>query len=304
MPNRIHFEKIIQIYLVLLCRFETNAMPLTYDIPLNGLECLYEHLNAEEYATWSVFITTGAELKATAKFEGPIAPISVTTGTDLQTHIQKYARGERFGKKEPAQNAPKPPPGIDRHGNVAIADTVDFESAAALEKMYYDDDDADDDGKRRKRGTRMVGEPFQKTVRVVEPGWYRLCVLGNWYQISAEFELRKSSELGFSTETNHVNTYEEASLLEDEEEIDLDAAKEEDLRTAKTQVRTLHRILSSIRSKQENERHRLEVHSATNEHSHSRMVLSSLMETVLFMIVTGFQVYTVRKWFQGTPMLG
>jgi len=110
--------------------------------------------------------------------------------------------------------------------------------------------------------------------------------------------------LGFSTETNHVNTYEEASLLEDEEEIDLDAAKEEDLRTAKTQVRTLHRILSSIRSKQENERHRLEVHSATNEHSHSRMVLSSLMETVLFMIVTGFQVYTVRKWFQGTPMLG
>jgi hypothetical protein len=29
-----------------------------------------------------------------------------------------------------------------------------------------------------------------------------------------------------------------------------------------------------------------------------------LLQTILFMVVTGFQVYTIRKWFSGAPVLG
>jgi hypothetical protein len=32
------------------------------------------------------------------------------------------------------------------------------------------------------------------------------------------------------------------------------------------------------------------------------MVLSNLFETVLFMLVTGYQIYTIRKWFTGNVL--
>jgi hypothetical protein len=61
---------------------------------------------------------------------------------------------------------------------------------------------------------------------------------------------------------------------------------------------------ADITNRQQKERHRIQLHSQTNEHSHSRMVLSSLFQTVLFCAVTGFQVFTIRRWFKGAPQLG
>lgn len=61
---------------------------------------------------------------------------------------------------------------------------------------------------------------------------------------------------------------------------------------------------ADISNRQQKERHRIQLHSATNEHSHSRMVLSSLFQTVLFCAVTGYQVFTIRRWFKGAPALG
>ena len=37
-----------------------SGMAITYDIPQSSMECLYERLDADEYATMSVFITSGA----------------------------------------------------------------------------------------------------------------------------------------------------------------------------------------------------------------------------------------------------
>merc|ERR1711865_218120 len=42
----------------------------------------------------------------------------------------------------------------------------------------------------------IAGEPYQKTVLVESPGWYRLCVHGKSTAIEAELELRKSSTYG------------------------------------------------------------------------------------------------------------
>lgn len=166
---------------------------------------------------------------------------------------------------------------------------------------------------RRRKAQRMMannivkdGEPIQRTINAgAAAGWYRACVKGTWYEITAELEMRKSSDLGgVDVDTGHVFSYvKQEELLEteflesdspNEEEVML---KNEDFNTTKYQLERLRHLLIEIREKQGTERHRLVVHAATNQHSHSRMVLSSLFQTILFMAVTGFQVYTVRKWF-------
>ena len=122
-------------------------------------------------------------------------------------------------------------------------------------------------------------------------------------------EMRKESDLGGLDEDGNVKSYEEQMMTAEDEELELDTAseegiKDEDFQETRDKVKDLRRLLNEIQSLQQKERRRLTVHAETNEHSHSRMVLSSLMETLLFMAVTGFQVYTIRKWFSGAPALG
>jgi hypothetical protein len=76
------------------------------------------------------------------------------------------------------------------------------------------------------------------------------------------------------------------------------------MKTAHDKLRKLNRLLNEIQEQQQSERHRFSVHAAVNEHSHSRMVLGSLLETVLFIIITTFQIFTIHKWFSAEPMLG
>ena len=120
--------------------------------------------------------------------------------------------------------------------------------------------------------------------------------------------MRKESDLGgIDKKTGHVTSYERRAMAEQEKNMaadDQDILKDEDLNPAHDKLRKLNRLLNEIKELQQSERHRLSVHSALNEHSHSRMVLGSLLETVLFIIITTFQIYTIRKWFSAEPMLG
>jgi hypothetical protein len=128
-------------------------------------------------------------------------------------------------------------------------------------------------------------------------------------QITAEMEMRKESELGAVDAAGHVVTDEQRRMYEEEKELEKDTAsqegiKDEDFVDTRDRLKDLRRLLDRIQVLQKNERRRLTNHAETNEHSHSRMVLSSLLETLLFMAVTGYQVYTIRKWFSGAPVLG
>ncbi len=124
-------------------------------------------------------------------------------------------------------------------------------------------------------------------------------------QITAEIEFRSSGSLGEpSKSTGHVMTYEARALADSQKFFVPDAAKEDDLKKTNEMVSKLQKLMDQIRRKQSIERHELKLHQQVNEHSHSRMVLSSLLETVLFILVTGFQVYSIRKWFDAAPMLG
>ena len=131
----------------------------------------------------------------------------------------------------------------------------------------------------------------------------------NLFQVIAEMEMRKESELGAVDASGHVVTYEQKLMAEEDKELEKDTAsqegiKDEDFAETRDKVKDLRRLLNEIQSMQQKERRRLTNHAETNEHSHSRMVLSSLLETLLFMAVTGYQVYTIRKWFSGAPVLG
>lgn len=126
-------------------------------------------------------------------------------------------------------------------------------------------------------------------------------------------EIRTSSEVGApNKKTGHLQTYEHQDMLHREKKLLMrmtsaklegNGIKESDLLGTKKMVSKLNKLLYDIRDKQKNERHRLAVHKAVNEHSHSRMVLNSLFETVFYIGVSAFQVYTIRKWFSGSPIL-
>lgn len=121
--------------------------------------------------------------------------------------------------------------------------------------------------------------------------------------------MRKESELGGLDAAGNVLSYEEKTMKEEDTDLDKDTAsqegiKDEDFEETRERVKDLRRLLNEIQSLQQKERRRLTVHAETNEHSHSRMVLSSLFETILFMAISGFQIYTIRKWFSGAPQLG
>ena len=122
-------------------------------------------------------------------------------------------------------------------------------------------------------------------------------------------EMRKESELGGLDEWGHVYDYDMKATMDEDKELEKHTAsqegiKDEDFQETREKVKELRRLLNEIQSMQQKERRRLTVHAQTNEHSHSRMVLSSLLETLLFMAITGYQIFTIRRWFSAAPVLG
>jgi hypothetical protein len=311
------------------------SLPTTITVNHNSKECLYDMLEKGEKVTISLFILSGAELKGGLLLEGPVALSNATSGADVLDMVDIHEKGRlKWGpyiKIEEDVNFEQVIP------DFSSEDTVRDDDDDNLWKQMDDDKLSTEEIARRleerkkhaqlarqramearrsrverirQKGIRVDGEPVQRTLTAESTGWYRACVKGNWYQITAELEMRKESDLGgIDPDTGHVISY--ATKEEDEENKYLDedtASKEEgikaeDFSTVKGQLQNLRRLLSQIQQKQTSERHRLVVHAASNEHSHSRMVLSNLFETVMFMAVTGFQVYTIRKWFSGENSL-
>lgn len=280
--------------------------------------------------TVAAFVLEGNELKATAIFEGPIAPADkIRNGGDLKAATDEFERKYAGG----------------RHNKDVIrnVEVVDFEDLSYEDDEFYEDDDdivnmdnpdnideeeiearkerkkrrrelekkrrEEKDSLKKQRAIRDEGDPFEKTFKVPQGGWYRFCVQGTWHQVVAELDMRSESELGGLDEDGAVLTFEEKAWLDEEKFMEQDTAveegiKDEDFESTKDKLKTLRRLLADIQTKQLQERHRLVVHSQTNEHSHSRMVLGSLLETIVFMVVTGVQIMTIRRWFKGAPVLG
>mmetsp|Transcript_34848 Transcript_34848/g.74282 ORF Transcript_34848/g.74282 Transcript_34848/m.74282 type:complete len:489 (+) Transcript_34848:126-1592(+) len=181
----------------------------------------------------------------------------------------------------------------------------------------HETEDEPPHGRRLREELRLVaGEPYQNTVLAESPGWYRLCVHGKSTAVIVEMELRKSSIFGkVDSRTGHVpymtevETHSDIRTLftkEDDEEIlaEEGVLTPEDLRISKEQLRLLERVYSEIMNKQIEERRVWNWRTVKNQHLYSHLVLGNLVETIVYMGITGWQVYTIRKWFGGGPALG
>lgn len=295
-----------------------TALPVQMTVNQRGSECLYETLNAGESVTMAVFVLSGPELLANVQFTGPVASLDTETGIELMQSIEQF-------DKERHPEAINFIDSVDfEHLTLESEDDEDFEispvsndesAAERKQRRAVERKNALEARQRREqqkamqqRKVRKEGEPYQKTVKAELAGWYRFCIHSSHNQIVVEIDMRKESDFGLN-EYGAVMTLEQKEVSDEDRLMDEDSAvmegiKDEDFDSTKDKLKTLRRLLADIQTKQQQERHRLIVHAATNEHSHSRMVLSSLLETILFMAVTGFQVFTIRRWFKGAPVLG
>ena len=193
-----------------------------------------------------------------------------------------------------------------------------------------DEEDGEHHQHHQREGSRRLseaitrpppGEPYQYTSKIVSPGWYRLCVYpATKTAIEVEIELRKSSSYGkVATHTGHVPNLEEVevhseirALYSEGETPPMRPVEgghagiaDDDLRTTREQLRILERVYGEIINRQLEERRKWNWRSMKNQHIYSHLVLGNLIETVVYMIITGWQVYTIRKWFSNSgPKLG
>ena len=77
------------------------------------------------------------------------------------------------------------------------------------------------------------------------------------------------------------------------------APSAQDLDRVAQSVKNLKKLANQVVNQQARDRNRLEVHASLNEESHNNMVVGSLMETVVFIGVSLFQIFYVRRWFEG-----
>lgn len=286
--------------------------------------------------TVTSFILTGTELRARVEFQGPVAQADVANALDLNEAIVAFEKGRHQYVEEA---------NILFEEDLDFEHLSLKEETFEEDDLVIDDDDMVDDDKlssqdrkealekrkarraqqrkkalearhraeqnmhRQKKKIREEGKPFQKTFRAPVAGWYRFCVRATWYQVVAEIDIRKESELGGVDESGHVWSFEQRAIAEEDKMMQEDTAteegiKDEDFEVTKEKLRTLRRLLATISARQQEERRRLVVHGVLNEKSHSQMVMGSLFETILFMVITGAQIMTIRRWFKGAPVLG
>jgi hypothetical protein len=162
-----------------------------------------------------------------------------------------------------------------------------------------------------------AGLPYERTIEVTIPGWYRLCVgpPPSGEAISVEMELRSGSKL--DPHTGHVlseediethseihSLYKEEANPEQRAAIAASIIKEDDLVTTREQLRILERVYSEIIAKQLEERRTWSWRTMKNQKSYGHLVMGNFLETLAYMGITGWQVYTIRRWFGGGPTLG
>ena len=167
-------------------------------------------------------------------------------------------------------------------------------------------------------------EPFEETHLIKADGWYRLCVKSSASKLLVEMDLRSSTRLGgIDKETGHVYTYEERERLEENvllgsspdappvQKVGEDLArhlekqiKETDLLPTQTQAKHLVSLVTEITKRHDEHKRRVRSHRASARRNHDGVSRSGKLETLLYVVVCWFQIYTVKKWLLQKSLLG
>jgi len=166
-------------------------------------------------------------------------------------------------------------------------------------------------------------DPYAMTRRIKSPGWYRMCVHTD-NQIRVEMDIRSGDVKGISPDTGHVYTHDEREQLDDEKELiglfsrDVeeklvaeelekalkDQVKDYDLESTRKLMTEVKGVVTKMMMRQQEAHHRMRGHEGDAKRNYKRILKSGLIETVLYILITLFQVYTVHKWLLSNNVLG
>ncbi|KAL7431953.1 hypothetical protein ACHAXM_004103 [Skeletonema potamos] len=172
--------------------------------------------------------------------------------------------------------------------------------------------------------------PYEWTKRIKNPGWYRICVQAD-DDILVEMDIRNSAIFGgVNEETGHVYTFADWEEWEEEQRINklnelkekakadreaqllmeqLNAAlkdqiKDYDLEATQRLMTQVNSLVSEMQQKQGAVHQRIKSHEGIAKRNYQRIKKSGIVETVLYLLITGYQVYTVHNWLLSTNSLG
>ncbi|KAL9181890.1 hypothetical protein ACHAXT_012233 [Thalassiosira profunda] len=161
--------------------------------------------------------------------------------------------------------------------------------------------------------------PFEETNAIKATGWYRLCASAEQHGLLVEMDFRSGAKMGgVDRTTGHVYTHEAREMMEEEQQIEesmespdastyasLDEetkkvldnqVKEGDLHASKAQIKHLNTMVLEMKKKHHEHQQRIKMHSATANRNYKSYVRSGKLETLLYVILAGVQVWTFRKW--------
>jgi hypothetical protein len=76
-----------------------------------------------------------------------------------------------------------------------------------------------------------------------------------------------------------------------------DMNENEEMERIKESISRIQKGLINVQLQQQRDRHRLGLHSKTNEGSHNHVIISSIVETAVYIAASLFQLFFVRRWF-------
>mmetsp|Transcript_6365 Transcript_6365/g.14376 ORF Transcript_6365/g.14376 Transcript_6365/m.14376 type:complete len:366 (-) Transcript_6365:422-1519(-) len=152
--------------------------------------------------------------------------------------------------------------------------------------------------------------PYEETHDIELDGWYRLCVKSDFFPLLVEMDIRIANKLmGINPGTGHVYTYELREYIDEQNEMfgkekEDESIKNEDFAKSNKILKYMHELTSKIMKSQHDRSHRIRAHDADARRGAAELAWSSKFETFLYVVITGVQVYSVRKWLLGNNLLG
>jgi hypothetical protein len=184
-------------------------------------------------------------------------------------------------------------------------------------------------------------EPYQITQPIPTSGYYRLCARAELHKLIVEMDIRSRSRMGgVDRNTGHVYTFAQRELLREEAALDnnnlnnnnnggrggsgdgaldtntyqseleelskilVNQVEDADLTKTKEQVKELNAKTTEMMTEIQNRMTRIRSHELSARRNNANLAWSSKMETLLFAVISGFQVYTMRKWLLSNTLLG
>lgn len=204
-----------------------------------------------------------------------------------------------------------------------------------MEEMELDEDEFEEVYEQETSGRRQrilpdKIAPYEWTKRIKSPGWYRMCIQSD-DNILVEMDIRNSANFGgVNKETGHVWTFDDWEEWEEQQRIlKLDKLKQkakkdeearallENLNTAlKDQIKDydlentqqlmmeINNLVSRMQQSQSAVHQRIKSHEGVARRNYQKIKKSGIVETLLYLLITGYQVYTVHNWLLSTNSLG